>query len=101
MRKLVLITCFLSLMFACENATMSGNKPKKQALVDISNLQESVEFLCNHFKQLDNINLSDEAHKQLQIEVEALYLGLEFGVNARFYSDEDILRVADSLGCIL
>ena len=90
------------MLHACGDSSKTAEiKTKQNPLVDITNVQESVNFLCGLFKKLDDTTLSDAAYKELQIEVEALYMGLEFGVHVGFYSDEDILHAADSLGCIL
>lgn len=102
MRTLIAIASVIFVLHACGDSSKTTEiRTKQKPLVDITNVQESVKFLCGLFKKLDDTILSDEAYRQLQVEVEALYLGLEFGVNAGFYSDEDILQVSDSLGCIL
>jgi len=92
----------LLLMFSCDNtATNSTSATPRKPLVDIQNPQQSVAFLCDLHQKLSISSLSDEEYKKIQIEIEALYLGFEFGVNAGFYSDEDLLQIADSLGCVI
>jgi len=101
MRKSLIFSLFISMYFACDKGherekDTTLNKP----IVDIQNPHETVRYLCDLFVQMDNEKLSDEEYRQIQIKVEALYLGIQFGLNAGFYTADDLSSIADSLGCL-
>lgn len=70
-------------------------------MVDIRKPRETVECLCNFLSELDNINLSDSSYREIQSKIGTLNLGLEFGVRAGFYTNQQILSEAIKLDCLL
>ena len=70
-------------------------------MVDITNPEKSVKFLCELFEQLNDPSLSESDYTEVQIKIEAIYLGLEFAIHAGFYSNEELLEAADSLDCLI
>ncbi len=101
MKTLSLLLSIGMVFFSCENQRAVESKTTVEPLFNVSSCSSGVILLCETFTKLSDKQLSDEEYKQLQIQVEAIYLGLEFGVNAGFYTHEDILKVADSLGCVM
>ncbi len=98
----MLVISLLILVTSC--VSNDGYKPTlspNKVLVDIRDAEKSVTLLCTLLEQLTNEELTNEEYKNLQIQVEAIYLGLEFGINAGFYSNEDLLRIADTLNCLI
>ena len=102
MKRFILIISLLTLASSCN--TEDNSKPAhttKEALVDIRDAEKSVNFLCQKLERLTDTDLSDEEYKQLQIQVEALYLGLEFGLKAGFYTNQELIKIADSINCVI
>lgn len=98
------ISILCLIISSCNQDETKTSIPKKEStspLFEVKKYREGVILLCATFTKLSNTQLTDEEYMQLQIQVEAIYLGLEFGVNAGFYTDEDILVVADSLECVM
>jgi hypothetical protein len=89
-------------LLSCQLETKNVSPEHEQKpMVQIQDPVASVVYLCDLLQKISDTSLSDSQYNQLQIRIEALYLGLEFGVNAGFYSDEKLLQIADSLGCLL
>lgn len=101
MRFRLLILLWIGLL-SCQLETQNDTpEHTKKPMVQIQDPVASVVNLCDMLQKISDTSLSDSQYNQLQIRIEALYLGLEFGVNAGFYSDEKLLQIADSLGCLL
>lgn len=100
--RLVFILVLGLVAIACSNKTIKDSQTTRiEPLVNIQNPEEAVSFLCELLQNLSNPSLSDESYRIIQTNIDALYLGLEFGVNAGFYSDEKLIHIADSLGCLI
>lgn len=100
-RFLLIFLFFMVQVQSCNRAHVAKNQLKQEPLVDIRNLQETVDFLCQLFPKLYDSGLNDAEYGAIQTQIEAIYIGLEFGVHAGFYSDEQILEAAEARGCLL
>lgn len=90
------------LIFSCENKeSNTDNQIKTLPLVDITNPSETVAFLCDLFQQMNQDGISDADYKQIQIQIEAIYLGIEFSVNVGFYSNDDLLLESETIDCLI
>lgn len=101
MKKLIFLSLISLVFLSCESEPVLKTDDAATPLFDVHSCRAGVELLCETFSRLSDEQLTDEQYNRLQIQVEAIYLGLEFGVNAGFYTDEDILVVADSLECVM
>jgi hypothetical protein len=95
----LLLICFI---FSCQQEpTKLQSYKEAKWMVDIRKPRETVECLCDLLSELDNTNLSDSSYREIQSKIGALNLGLEFGVRAGFYTNQQILSEAIKLDCLL
>ena len=101
MNRAILLFFIVFFGVSCHNNDIPSRQKRLPPLVDITNPEKSAKFLCELFEQLDDPSLSEADYKEVQVKIEAIYLGLEFAINAGFYSNEELLKASDSLDCLI
>jgi len=102
MKFVILLIAIFFLFASCSNKEAEENKEGAQRpLFNLAKPSEGVELLCETFDKLSDTQLSDKAYESLQIQIEAIYIGLTFGVNAGFYTEDELLQIAASLDCVI
>ena len=102
MKYFSILLFIFSMLLSCQQATQETKKREHiKPLVDISNAEETVAYLCDLFNQMNDSTLSDEAYEEIQIRVEAIYLGIQFGLNAGFYTQEELTAIANAQHCLM
>jgi hypothetical protein len=96
-----IFTLFLAVLFnACQVESIEQTNIAQPSF-DYTNCAETLMHLCKLFEKLADQELSDSVYYRLQMEVESTYNAIDTGVKQNYYSHDEVLEVADSLGCVI
>lgn len=87
-------------LFACNNENVE-HKAHDFPTFDAKSCPQTVAYLCNLLDKLANEELSDSAYYRVQFEIELVYKSIDKSLSQNYYSIEEVLHVAESLGCVI
>ncbi len=102
-RVLLVLTVIIWISIVLNACRVENTKKMYPTLpaFDQTNCSEIVIHLCELLVKLTDGELSDDKYYSLQLEIELTYKTIDRGVSLNYYSQEEILQVADSLGCVI